>query len=68
MRVFSGGPAVTNPPAKAGDARDAALIPGSGRSPGGGKGYPFQYSGLENPMDCSAWGRKESDMADDFQF
>jgi len=27
------------------------LIPGLGRSPGEGKGYPFQYSGLENSMD-----------------
>ena len=30
-------------------------IPGWGRSPGVGKGYPFQYSGLENPMDRGAW-------------
>ena len=28
------------------------LIPGLGRSPGEGKGYPLQYSGLENSMDC----------------
>ena len=41
-------------------AGDAGLIPGSGRSPGEGKGYPLQYSGLENSMD-SPWGRKESD-------
>ena len=31
------------------------LISGSGRSPGEGKGYPVQYSGLENPMDRGAW-------------
>ena len=31
---------------------DLGLIPGLGRSPGGGKGYPLQYSGLENSMDC----------------
>ena len=31
---------------------DLGLIPGSGRSPGEGKGYPLQYSGLENSMDC----------------
>ena len=31
---------------------DTGLIPGSGRSPGEGKGYPLQYSGLENSMDC----------------
>jgi len=36
------------------------LIPGLGRSPGEGKVYPFQYSGLKNSMD---WGHKESDMA-----
>ena len=34
------------------NAGDLGLIPGLGRSPGGGKGYPLQYSGLENSMDC----------------
>ena len=34
---------------------DLALIPGSGRSPGGGNGNPLQYSGLENPLDGGAW-------------
>ena len=38
-------------PAKAGDTRDAGLIPGSGRSCGRGNGNPLQYSYLENPMD-----------------
>ena len=38
---------VNNPPAKAGDM---GLIPGSGRSPGEGKGNPLQYSCLGNPM------------------
>ena len=46
---------VKNPPANAGDIRDAGSIPGSGRSPGGGHGSPFQYSCLENPMDTGAW-------------
>ena len=46
---------VKNPPANAGDIRDAGLIPGSGRSPGGGHGSPLQYSCLENPMDRGAW-------------
>ena len=46
---------VKNPPARAGDARDAGLIPGSGRSPGEGNGNPLQYSCLENPMDRGAW-------------
>ena len=39
------------------------LIPGLGRSPGGGKGHPVQYSDLENSMD-SLWSRKESDMTE----
>ena len=38
-----------------GGARDAGLIPGSGRSPGGGNGNPLQYSCLKNPMDRGAW-------------
>ena len=42
--------AVNNPPARAGDARYAGSIPGSGRSPGGGNGNQLQYSCLENPM------------------
>ena len=42
---------VKNPPANAGDIRDAGLIPRSGRSPAGGHGNPLQYSHLENPTD-----------------
>ena len=42
-------------PTNAGDVRDAGLIPGSGRSPGGGHGNLFQYSFLENPMDRGVW-------------
>ena len=34
---------VINLPANAGDLRDAGLIPGSGRSPGEGNGYPLQF-------------------------
>ena len=45
---------VKNPLANAGDLRDAGLIPGSGRSPGGGYGSPLQYSCLENPKDREA--------------
>ena len=37
------------------NAGDASSIPGSGRAPGGGNGYPLQYSCLENPMDRGAW-------------
>ena len=47
--------AVKNPPADAGDVRDAGLIPGSGRDPGGVCGNPLQYSCLENPMDRGVW-------------
>ena len=39
---------VKNPPARAGDARDAGSIPGLGRSNGVRSGNPLQYSGLEN--------------------
>ena len=46
---------VKNPPANAGDVRDAGSIPGSGRSPGGGHDNPLQYSCLESPMDRGAW-------------
>ena len=40
---------------------DLGLIPGLGRSPGEGKGYPLQYFGLENFMDCIVHGVAESD-------
>ena len=46
---------VKNLPANAGDVGDVGLIPGSGRSPGGGDGNPLQYSCLENPMDREVW-------------
>ena len=43
------------PPANAEDVEDSGSILWSGRSPGGGNGYPLQYSCLENPMDKRAW-------------
>ena len=49
---------------------DPALIPGLGRSPGGGHGHPLQYSCLENPHEqrslvgYSPWGHKESDTTE----
>ena len=46
---------VKNLPANVGDLRDVSLIPGLGRSSGGGHGNPFQYFCLENPMDRAAW-------------
>ena len=39
---------------------DLGLIPGLGRSPGAGKGYPLQYSGLENSMDYIVHGVAKS--------
>ena len=53
--VFVGGSVVKNPPANAGDAGDSSLIPGSGRSSGGGNGNLLQYSCLVNLMDRGAW-------------
>ena len=52
---------VKNPPANAGDIRDAGLIPESGRSPGGRYGNPLKYSCLENPMDGGTWWATGSD-------
>ena len=40
---------VKNPPTNAGDIKDVGLIPGLGRSPGGGHGNPLQYFCLKNP-------------------
>ena len=40
--------------------RDLGSIPGLGRSPGEEKGYPLQYSGLDNSMDCSVHGVMKS--------
>ena len=65
---FPGGSVGKNPPANAGEL---GLIPGSGRSPGEGKGNPLQYSCLKNPMDRGDWratysplGFKESDTTE----
>ena len=61
---------VKNPPAYEGAVRDEGSIPGSGRSPGGGSGNPFQDSCLENSMDREAWqttdngGRTKSDVSE----
>ena len=44
---------------------DLSSIPGLGRSPREAKGYPLQYSGLENSMDyISPWGHKEAGMTE----
>ena len=49
---FPGGPAGKESACNVGDL---GSIPGLGRSPGEGKGYAVQYSGLENSMDRGAW-------------
>ena len=60
---FQGGSKVKNPPANAGATGDTGLIPGSGRSPGGGNGNPLQYSCLEKSHgQRSLVVCKESDM------
>ena len=58
---FPDGSVIKNPPVNAGDIRDMGSFPGSGRSPGGGHGNPFQYSCLEG---LGPQGRKESDTTE----
>ena len=49
------------------NAGDLGSIPGLGRSPGEGKGYALQYSGLENSMDCIVHGvTKDQTQLSDF--
>ena len=55
---------VKNSPANAGDVRDMGSIPGLGRSPGEGKGYPLQHSCLENSMDRGAWQATDHGIAE----
>ena len=51
------------------NAGDPDSSPGLGRSPGEGKGYPQQYSGLENSMDCIVYGATKSrTQLNDFHF
>ena len=54
---FFGGSAGKESPCSVGDL---GSIPGLGRSPGKGNGYPLQYSGLENSMDCTVHGVTKS--------
>ena len=61
---------VKNPAASAGDIREVGLIPGSGRSPGGGHGHRLYYScrgeshGHRSLVGYSSWGHKELDMTE----
>ena len=51
------------------NAGDLGLIPGLGRNPGEGKGYPLQYSGLANSTDCIVHGvAKSGTELNDFHF
>ena len=52
LTPLGGGSAGKEPACNAGDL---GSIPGLGRSPGEGNGYPLQYSGLEDSMDRGAW-------------
>ena len=54
--VFLGFPCGSVGKESACNVGDLGSIPGLGRSPGEGKGYPLQYSGLENSMDCIVHG------------
>ena len=62
--VFLGFPCGSAGKESACNAGDQGSIPGLGRSSREGKGYPLQYSGLENFMDYSPWGCKESDTTE----
>ena len=62
--VFLGFPCGSAGKEYACNASDLDSIPRLGRSPGEGKGYPLQYSGLENSMDCIAYGVAESNVAE----
>ena len=53
--AFPGGASGKEPSCQCRRPKDAASVPGSGRSPGEGHGNPLQYSRLENPMDRGAW-------------
>ena len=64
MVIDKGFPAGSDSKESACNVGDLGSIPGLGRSPGEGKGYPLQYSGLENSMDYSPWSHKESDMTE----
>ena len=58
--VFLGFPGGSAGKESACNVGELGSIPGLGRSPGKGKGYPFQYSGLENSVDCIVHGVMKS--------
>ena len=57
---FKGFPCGSDGKESACNVGDLSAIPGLGRSPGEGKGYPRQYSGFENFMDCIVHGVTKS--------
>ena len=66
--VFLGVPCGSAGKESACNVGDAGSVPGLGRSPREGKGYPLQYSGLENSMDCIVHGVAESDTTEQLLF
>ena len=68
--IFNGFPGGSDSKEPACNVGDLGLVTGLGRSPGGARGNPLQYSCLENPhgqrrlAGCSPLGRKESDMTE----
>ena len=69
MPVFLGFPCGSTGKKSARNAGDLGSIPGLGRSPGEGKGYPLQCSGLENSMGCVVYGvSKSQTRLSDFRF
>ena len=67
---YRGSPVGSDGKESACNTGDLSSIPGSGRSPGEGNGYPLQHSCLENPhgqrslVGYSPWGRKELDTTE----
>ena len=69
MPVLLGSPGGSAGKESACNAGDLGSIPELGRSPGeGNEGYPLQYSGLENSMDCTVYGVTKLDMTEQLSF
>ena len=67
--IYTGFPDSSVGKASSCNAGNTGSIPGSGRCPGEGIGYPLQYSGLENPMGCTVCGvAKSRTQLSDFHF